>query len=256
VRETPRFLGYSPETSRHSGELPGAVTALAAAAGLSGGRVVWVNELGGITVQFETPNGSQFLKWCPHHPELDLPREARKLRWAGRYMHLPEVLDAGSDDAGMWLRTVGLPGDSAVSERWRHHPRTAARAIGAGLRTLHERLPVADCPFSWSVEKRLAWIKDPEDRWLADDPPPIDRLVVCHGDACAPNTLLDEHGDFLAVVDLGRLGVADRWADLAVATYSLNWNYAGSWEDELLDAYGIERDEARITYYRQLWDAA
>jgi kanamycin kinase len=255
VREPPQFLGYSPESNGIESELPEAICALAAEAGLAGGRVVWVNELGGVTVEFETPSGSQFLKWAPHHPELDLQREASKLRWAGRYMRLAEVIDHGSDAAGTWLRTVGLPGESAVSARWRQDPRTAARVIGAGLRTLHERLPVADCPFSWSIEERLTRIKDPADSWLADHRPPIDRLVVCHGDACAPNTLLDDRGDFLAVVDLGELGVADRWADLAIATYSLNWNYPGSWEDELLDAYGIERDEPRITFYRQLWDA-
>jgi kanamycin kinase len=40
-----------------------------------------------------------------------------------------------------------------------------------------------------------------------------------------------------------------------VATYILGWNYPGCWEHELLDAYGIERDEERIQYYRRLWDA-
>jgi hypothetical protein len=59
---------------------------------------------------------------------------------------------------------------------------------------------------------------------LADVPPP-DRLVVCHGDSCAPNTLLSEDGRWSAHVDLGRLGVADRWAGLAVAVWSTEWNY-------------------------------
>jgi kanamycin kinase len=80
-------------------------------------------------------------------------------------------------------------------------------------------------------------------------------VVVAHGDACAPNTLLDRHGRPVGHVDLGQLGVADRWADLAVATYSLSWNYDGDWEAELLDAYGIERDERRIGFYRRLWNA-
>ena len=66
--------------------------------------------------------------------------------------------------------------------------------------------------------------------------PPIDRLVVCHGDACAPNTLIDDDGRCCGHVDLDALGVADRWADLAVATMSLEWNYpAVLGSDELLD---------------------
>jgi kanamycin kinase len=36
---------------------------------------------------------------------------------------------------------------------------------------------------------------------------------------------------------------------------SLDWNYPGSWEDELLEAYGLEADVERIDYYRRLWDA-
>ncbi len=50
------------------------------------------------------------------------------------------------------------------------------------------------------------------------------------------------------------MGVADRWADPAVATWSTIWNYGAGWEDELLDAYGIEPDPERTAYYRLLWD--
>jgi kanamycin kinase len=216
---------------------------------------VWVNELGGLTFRFDGIEPAQYVKWAPNHPELDLEGEARRLRWAQRYVRVPVVLDIGADDDGSWLSMIALPGESAVSPRWLREPRTAARAIGTGLRTLHDRLPVSECPFSWSLETRFAWIKRPEDRTLITDAPSVDHLVVCHGDACAPNTLLDDHGNFLAIVDCGRLGVGDRWADLAVATYSLAWNYGGTWDDELLDAYGIERDPERIDYYRRLWDA-
>ena len=87
-----------------------------------------------------------------------------------------------------------------------------------------------------------------------ENPPPIDRLVVCHGDACAPNTLLDSAGRWTAHDDLGSLGVADRWADLAVACWSLEWNYGDGWEPTLLDAYGIEPDSNRTAYYRLIWD--
>jgi kanamycin kinase len=89
---------------------------------------------------------------------------------------------------------------------------------------------------------------------LLAEVPPEDQLVVCHGDSCAPNTLLADDGRWSGHVDLGELGIADRWADLAVATWSTSWNYGPGWEIPLLDAYGIAPDPARTRYYRLLWD--
>ena len=84
-------------------------------------------------------------------------------------------------------------------------------------------------------------------------PPPVDRLVVCHGDPCAPNTLLGEDGSWVAHVDVDRLGVADRWADLAVGSWSTEWNYGPGWEELYLSSYGVEPDAPRLEYYRRLW---
>ena len=116
---------------------------------------------------------------------------------------------------------------------------------------LHDALPVASCPFSWSVDDRATTAAA---RKLAAGAPPIDQLVVCHGDACAPNTLLDEAGRWCGHVDFGSLGVADRWADIAIATWSTTWNYGEGWESALLDAYGIAADPVRTKFYRALWD--
>ena len=189
---------------------------------------------------------------------------------------LPSVgLVKVSDEDGAWLVTTVLPGENAVAPRWLARPETAVAALGRGLRALHDRLPAAACPFSWSAQDRVAdarrgaaggWL-DPAD-WhlehrplgvagalaLAADIPPADHLVVCHGDACAPNTLLGADGHWTAHVDLGLLGVADRWADLAVATWSAEWNYGPGWAPALLNAYGIAPDPERTRYYRLLWD--
>ena len=48
--------------------------------------------------------------------------------------------------------------------------------------------------------------------------------------------------------------MADRWADLAVATWSTTWNYGPGWETPLLEAYGVAPDPERTRYYRLLWD--
>lgn len=239
-------------------------------------RAVWENQLGGLTFEVGAPGDDVFVKWAPSASGLDLGAEAERMTWVGRFSRVPLVLalGRGAGDEGSWLVTEALRGESAVSERWRRDPRAAVRAIGAGLRHLHDAAPPDACPYRWDADLRAAeahrlaaegeqspadWHPEyadlPLERALAivAEPPPVDRLVVCHGDACAPNTLVHE-GAWSGHVDLGSLGVADRWADLAVATWSTQWNYGPGWEDELLDSYGVEPDQERTAYYRLLWD--
>ncbi|GLW16831.1 putative phosphotransferase [Streptomyces sp. NBRC 13847] len=227
-------------------------------AAVAGGRPlvpVWQNALGGLTFQVGTGGGRLFAKWAPAGSGLDLAAEMTRLDWAGRFTPVPRVLDHGHDADGAWLVTRGLPGESAVSPRWTADPGTAVRALGVGLRALHERLPVADCPFSWSVAARLGRARSAGSGAPATlEEPVVDRLVVCHGDPCAPNTLLHADGSWSGHVDMGALGVADRWADLAVATWSTEWNYGPGWDGTLLDAYGIAPDAERTAFYRRLWD--
>lgn len=217
---------------------------------------LWANEVGGLTYRI-APIGV-VVKWQPPRPEAwapDLLDEAARLAWAGRHVTVPRVLDAGADDEGAWLVTEDLAVDNAVTDRWKADPAAAVAAIGTGLRRLHDRLPVDSCPWSWDVDHRLLHLQPGHDRAGFDDRPPVDRLVVCHGDACAPNTLVDDTGTCAGHVDLGTLGLADRWADVAVASMSLGWNFGPGWEPAFFAAYGIDPDEARLDFYRRLWDA-
>jgi kanamycin kinase len=251
-----------------------------AVATFAGGRdikLAWRNEVGGLTFRVTGRTDDHFVKWTVAGSGVDLDEEVRRLRWAELFTAVPHVIEQGSDDGGSWFITEALPGVNAVDDRWIADPEGAVVAIGEGLRALHDTLPVADCPFNWDAGERFSKIRgraasglvnpadwDPAHRgWrLTDalhylaDPPPADRLVVCHGDACAPNTLLDENGRWTAHVDLGALGVADRWADLAVASWSLDWNYGAGWAPTLFDAYGVDPDPPRVAYYRLLWDLA
>ena len=204
---------------------------------------VWRNLAGGLTFRA----GDRYAKWSPTG---GLGAERARLDWARPFHPVPEVLDLVRDAEGELLVTRALPGAGAATSEWLARPREAVRAIGEGLRALHEGLPAADCPFSWSAEERLAVA-------CVDlgPVPPVDLLVVCHGDACAPNTIVGPDGRWAGHVDLGALGAADRWADLAVASMSLDWNYGPGWQPELFAAYGVEPDAERIRFYRALWNA-
>jgi kanamycin kinase len=153
-------------------------------------RAVWENELGGLTFEVGAGDGRVFVKWSPGGDAPDLTVEAERLDWAARHTAVPRVLDVGREHGGSWMVTSALSGASAVAPEWIARPEIAVTGLGRGLRALHDALPVDDCPFSWSVDERIVRAAAVVER----DAPPDDRLVVCHGDACAPNTVLDAAG--------------------------------------------------------------
>lgn len=205
-----------------------------------------------------------YLKWVPHGaPCPDLLGEADRLIWARSFTPVPRVLGAGREPQGSWMLTAavevgGAVATSAIEAQWRSRAERSAIAVGIGLRRFHDALPTDTCPFVRTAEARVAAL--PADRTRAvrppaGAPPPVDRLVVGHGDATVPNTLLDHVGRFAAHVDVGDLGVVDRWSDIAVTTRSVTRRYGSGLEPLVLAAYGVAPDHERTTYYRALWDA-
>lgn len=224
---------------------------------LAGGPVtlVWENQVGGLTGRVDT-EPARFIKWNPLGSGESLAAEAERLDWLASRHLSPAVVDLVTADDAELLVTLALPGRSAVDPVWLARPNEAIRAIAVGLRALHG-LPVAECPFEWSVASRVAVAaaagKSPPATLGAE--PEVDEFVVCHADPCAPNTLVGDDAAFVGNVDFGRLGVADRWADLAVATMSFGWNYHDYDEWVFWEAYGAEPDAERIAFYRELWNA-
>jgi len=204
----------------------------------------WRNELGGLTFRI----GDRYVKWNPRTTGIDLERERDRLLWLAHRHPAPRVLDFGADTRAQWLVTAALPGGTAVGDTWRARRPEAVAAIAHGLRAIHA-VPVQDFPEGWTGSV-----------WVGRQPasmgprPPIEEPVLVHGDACAPNTLISADGEWTGNVDFGDLAVGDRWADLAIASLSLDWNFGAGHQQELFDAYGIEPDEERIRWYRALWD--
>lgn len=233
-------LGLDQHHSMGDRPVPPVVVELAAGAEP---ELVWRNELGGLTFRL----GDRFVKWNPRTTGLDLERERVRLDWICTRHPAPRVLEAGADATAQWFVTTALPGTHAVGDAWRARHREAIRAIATGLRALHS-IPLDDFPADWTQE---VWVgRTPP---ILGPRPTIEDPVVVHGDACAPNTLVNADGEWVGNVDFGDLAVGDRWADLAIASMSLDWNFGEGHQSELFDAYGIEPDADRIRYYRELW---
>lgn len=188
----------------------------------------------------------------------DLAAERTALDWlSGTGIPAPRVVEYGAADGYEWLATTTLPGRSAA-EDWPAHQRTAViRAVAGALRTLHA-VPPAGCPLDRRLAVRLAEIGDAT---AEASRPGTEDLVVCHGDFCLPNVLLDpETTAVTGILDVARLGVADRFTDLALMARSignaeLNPQYGLSFVDEFLAAYGgVSLDDGRIAYYQLLAD--
>ena len=226
---------------------------------LTAGRAVvpvWQNELGGLTFRI----GGDYVKWFPsEHWEIDLPGEADRMQWASAFAPVPEVVDAGRVDGGQWLRTRSMDAESAAHPSNAGDPLQTVTALGRGLRWWHDTMPMPHCPYRWDVRQRLqmrGMEQTPVGQSFLDATATMeDDLVVCHGDACNPNFLVRSEA-VVGYVDLGSVGIGDRWADLAAALMSLTWNFGRGWKQTFLDAYEIELNDSKVDYYWRLWELA
>ena len=209
-----------------------------------------------------------FLKAEPNHPLSDLPGEAQRLQWlAGTGIAAPALRASFSEQGFDWLLMTALPGTDLT--HLVDQPEALRNVLATSLRALHALDPAA-CPFDRRLDAKLAdgaanaaagrvdetdfdesrkgWTTQQVLDWLLDHRPATEDLVVAHGDASLPN-IMAEHGAFAGIIDCGRLGVADRWQDLAIACRSLIYNCGREHVAPFLATYGAEWDEERYRYY-------
>lgn len=221
-----------------------------------------------------TPAGSAplFVKSEPRISFSELPGEVQRLRWlAEQDLPAARVLDSVEESERFWLLMTAVPGrDLASSEHLT--PQQIVSLAANALRTLHA-INIEDCPFDHRLDAKIALARehllagliDEEDfddsrlgqsaealfeQMLAARPDSED-LVVTHGDACLPNLLVD-HGRFSGFVDCGRLGVSDRFQDLALTAHSIAYNLGEQWVPAFFEAYGVQPDLRKIAFYQLL----
>ncbi len=214
--------------------------------------------------------------WTGLYPTLAHERD--RTSWAHTFLPVPHVVDHGTADGVEWLVSSARPGLDAT--RLTSDPAMIVPIFGRGLRAFHDQASVEDCPFDFRLDAAIDHCRrrvngdegTPVSRGdfhedykhltptgalaeLEATRPPSEDLVVCHGDYCFPNVLVED-GRVTGYLDLGELGVADRWWDLGVGTWTCDWNVGLGWQDLFLESYGIERDEDRLRFYRLMYDLA
>ncbi|CRZ16296.1 APH(3'') family aminoglycoside O-phosphotransferase [Mycolicibacterium neworleansense] len=232
---------------------------------------------------FRSADGSRYAKVVGPAAVADLAAERDRVSWAHDHaLPVPAVVDWGSTaDGGAFLITSAVTGvgadrlpESALRQAW--------PSIVAAVRDLHG-IAVGDCPYRRDLDDMLAragsvvaaGAVNPEflsdaDRGVA----PAALLarveveadlrrrqesadqVVCHGDLCLPNILIDpERLTVEGFIDLGRLGLADRHADLALLVANTADTFPGFADDAaagLAAGYPAAVDPERLRFYLAL----
>ena len=203
--------------------------------------------------------------------------EAERMVWAAPYLPVPEVVALEEHGSTTILLSEALPGRDATHDAWRSDLPALVRALGRGLRAFHDAVGDEWCPFRFDLARALAHVEErvrtgashgtgfhqehahlTPAQALAEleaTAPDDEDLVVCHGDFCPPNALVQDWR-VTGYVDLGELGAADRWWDVAVGAWSVCWNFGQELEPVFYESYGVDPDPERIRFFRLLYDLA
>ena len=237
----------------------------------------------GATVLRDT-NMGRFAKLVTPEQAVELAGERDRLLWleeAG--VAVGGVLDWRSNDHGACLVTravTGTPADQLGADAlWEVWPSIINLA-----KQLHG-IDVSNCPFDRGLTTMMSLarktvaddrvktdflpvelqqvaprkiLQHVEDQLMLRMQQESEQAVLCHGDLCLPNILVhNQTRQISGVIDVGRLGRADPYADIALllANARETWpdaHTAHKADDAFADQYGITLDIQRRNFYLML----
>ncbi|GAB3272611.1 APH(3') family aminoglycoside O-phosphotransferase [Kineosporia babensis] len=212
-----------------------------------------------------------FLKYAKGVAADEVTDELARLNWLRPSgLPVPEVVQFVRSGEEAWLLTTALPGRTADQElQAAKAPDAVVDALADFLRRLH-RLDTETCPFNAGHPFRLRQARanidagrvdlsdfdDERQGWSAEQVwqeltgllPLTTEPVVTHGDFSLKNLLIED-GVVTGVLDVGKLGVADRYQDLAIAGNALG-EFGPQARTRFLERYGIATpDQTRMAFH-------
>ncbi len=237
---------------------------------------VLAGESGTTVLRLTAADGSvYYLKHGRGSVPSDIVDEMVRLRWLHARLPCAEMLHFVEHGDAAWLLTSGVTGRSG--DEWlQDDPTKLDRVIdsyAAFLRRLHA-MPVNDCPFNADAGVRMAAARinlsagridkddfdDDHRGWTGEQMwdelvrlrPGQETRVVTHGDYSLENLLLDDDFQPTGLIDVGRLGAADPYQDIAILWQNLS-DFGTAAQGRWLTAYGINAvDQNKLAFYRCL----
>jgi aminoglycoside 3'-phosphotransferase-1 len=204
----------------------------------------------------------------------DITDEMVRLRWLAEHVSVPAVAHFVRTPDEAWLLMKAVPGKTAyqVLEARPDIRLTVVDALAMFLRRLHA-IPVSKCPFTSDHAYRLTCARaridaglveeddfdEEREGWTAEQVwEAMQRLlplapdpVVTHGDFSLDNLLIRD-GEVVGCIDAGRVGIADRYQDLAIVWNCLG-EFGASLQERFLTQYGIpEPDRGKLQFHLML----
>ena len=221
------------------------------------------------------------LKIQPHSRETD--NEAAIIRWLNGRLPLPDIPVYAVENEMAFTLMSKIRGKMLCDMDYLKQPELVIGLAAQGIKMMWQ-VDVSGCPCytsrlserlkaaEYNVKNGLVDIENTEPEtygpggfespealleWLKTHRPPED-IALTHGDYCLPNIFADGN-TVSGFIDLGKMGPADRWQDIAIAIRSLGHNFDGRYSDGkrifdfkpqmLLNALDINFDEEKYRYY-------
>lgn len=207
--------------------------------------------------------------------------EVKICRWLDGRIPVPELLGYAVAEGRAYSLMTRVQGKMLCDPSYLDQPELLLDLVVQAFEMLWA-VDISDCPCDSSVDVKLEMAKYNVEHGLVDldnvEPEtfgeggfsspqellgwlqahrPQEEFVLSHGDFCLPNVFAE--GDRVTgFIDLGKMGIADPWQDLAIVNRSLKHNFAGKYggkiyegflPERLFERLGAEVDRQKMKYY-------